>query len=108
MKVENLLGEPDAGQSNQKAPDADEREFDSLPPPVSATLPAEGPVPVAEPVAHDGNGGRGDRRPKGTVPYQIRIEHGRAKEVEEAHVDDETDQPDHADARELRDQFSHA
>jgi len=106
-EAEQVVRDPQAREADQHAAEAHDEELDELAPELAAAVLAEGPVPVADPVRHDREGGRDDLRQHGPLVQVVGREHGRAEQIEHGQVDDETYQTHHAESRELPDELAH-
>jgi len=104
---ERVVRDPQAREGDEHAPHAHEHELGALAHDLRALGGVEGPVAVADVVRGDRERGRDDLRDERALVDHRRLEHRRAQDVEDAHVDDEPDEADDAEARELRGEQAH-
>lgn len=98
---------PQAGKPNEHAANTDNAEFDSFTKSVGPAVRSKRPVPIADPVQDDGDGGRDNLGDHGALVQHIRRQHGDAQKIEDPDIHDEADPAHHAEAQQLRHERFH-
>ena len=83
------MRDPQASKSNTHTADAHQRELDALSGRIRAAVCAERPIPVADPVHDDRNGGGDDLGNDRTFVQRFRREDCDTQQVEDANIHDQ-------------------